>query len=379
MIDAALCRIPGKKDEKSMKLNKCDGLLRACGWIRLKLWLSLTVLALTMMASAQAPTTTTVQGTVYLANGHAGSGTLNLSWPAFTTASGQAIAADQISATIASDGFVSVNLAPNLGAIPAGLYYTAIYQMSDGTTNTEYWVVPAASSASLAQVRAQLMPAAQAVQAVDKAYVDEAIAEASISGLTASGGTLTGPLYLNADPTQPLQAADKHYVDATFSQAVPLSGGNMTGALITPSVNGVQSPVAGSAQPTLQAAINAAGTNGAMEIPPTYTGTDAFTNANGVYVKDLRPAGAQQIERSVKEFGAVCDGATDDTNALQTALNYAGTHGVALTIPAGTCKTHALNWIGQSIGGLGKQVSALMGFPGQDVLLTVTDSSSLLS
>jgi hypothetical protein len=81
----------------------------------------------------------------------------------------------------------------------------------------------------------------------------------------------------------------------------------------------------------------------------------------------------------VKEFGAVCDGATDDTNALQAALNYANTHGVALTIPQGTCKTHSLNWHGESIGGLGKQVSALMGFPGQDVLATVTDSVNLLS
>jgi hypothetical protein len=42
------------------------------------------------------------------------------------------------------------------------------------------------------------MPAAQAVQAVSKAYVDQAIAELTESLLTASGGTLSGPLYLNA-------------------------------------------------------------------------------------------------------------------------------------------------------------------------------------
>jgi hypothetical protein len=242
----------------------------------------------------------------------------------------------------------------------------------------EYWVVPAAAQASLAQVQAQVMPAAQAVQAVSKAYVDQAIAELTESLLTASGGTLSGPLYLNGDPTQALQAADKHYVDTTFALAVPLAGGNMTGRLTTPAVNGVQSRLAGSAQTTLQAAMSAAGTNGAMEIPPTYAGTDGFTNPNGVYVTDLRQ-GAQQFERSVKEFGAVCDGVTDDTNALQSALNYAQTHGVALTIPQGTCKTRTLNWHGESIGGMGKQVSALMGFPGQDVLATVTDSANLLS
>jgi hypothetical protein len=347
--------------------------------LKLGLGLWLTGLTMASMAHAQAPTTTTVQGTVYLANGHASSGTLFVSWPAFTTAGGQAVAADSTTVTIAADGFVSVNLVPNLGSTPAGLYYTAVYYLSDGTTNTQYWVVPAAAQASLAQVQAQLMPAVQAVKAVDKAYVDQAIAAAGLSQLTATGGTLTGPLYLSGDPTQPLQAADKHYVDTTFSQAVPLSGGNMTGALIAPSVNGVESPVAGSSQPTLQTAMTAAGTNGAVEIPPTYAGSDGFTNPNGVYVNDLRPNRAQQIERSVKEFGAVCDGVTDDTNALQAALNYALAHRVALTIPQGACKTRSLYWVGQSIGGLGKQVSALMGFPGQDVLASGTDTMNMQS
>src|ERR1700734_2094870 len=101
------------------------------------------------LARAQAVSTTTVQGTVYLANGQPASGTVSLSWPAFTTAAGQAVAADQITLPIGADGFVSVNLAPNLGATPAGLYYTVIYQMSDGTTSTEYWTVPAAAQATI--------------------------------------------------------------------------------------------------------------------------------------------------------------------------------------------------------------------------------------
>ena len=216
-----------------MKLTMNEWLFGADRWMRLGLALGLCLMGMVLwrVAYAQAISTTTVQGTVFLANGQAGAGTLDVSWPAFTTANNQAITAGRMTVTIAPDGFVSVNLAPNLGATPAGLYYTAIYHMSDGATSTEYWVVPAAARASLGQVRAQLMPAAQAVQAVSKAYVDQSIAELAQSLLTASGGTLSGPLYLNGDPTQSLQAADKHYVDATFSMEVPIAGGTMTGPL----------------------------------------------------------------------------------------------------------------------------------------------------
>ncbi len=197
------------------------------------LWLgtSLACMVLSGTARAQGFTTTTVQGTVYLANGHPGSGSLQVSWPTFTTANNQAVAAGRMNVTIGADGYVSVNLAANLGATPAGLYYTAVYHLSDGTTSTEYWVVPAAAQASLSQVRAQVMPAAQAVQAVSKAYVDQSVQELTQSLLTASGGSLSGPLFLNGDPSQPTQAASKHYVDTEFGMAVPMSGGALTGPL----------------------------------------------------------------------------------------------------------------------------------------------------
>ncbi len=348
-------------------------------YTRLAVAVCLVAIGLTAVALAQGVSTTTVQGTVYLANGQPGGGTLIVSWPSFTTATGQAVAADSLNATIAPDGYVSVNLAPNIGATPAGEYYTAVFYMSDGTVNTQYWVVPAAAQATLAQVQAQIMPATQAVQTVSKYYVDEAITELTESLLTASGGTLSGPLILNADPTQALQAATKHYVDTQVASAVPLAGGNMMGGLTTPAINGVESPTTASTQTTLQSAINAAGTNGAVTIPPNYAGTDTFSNPNGVKVVDLRTNGSQQTERSVKEFGAVCDGVTDDTNALQAALTYANAHGVSLTLPEGTCKTRSLVWHGESIGGLGKQVSALMGFPGQDVLESGPDAGNMLS
>ena len=55
----------------------------------------LLAMALASMAWAQAVSTTTVEGTVYLANGQPGAGTLTISWPSFTTAAGQAVAADR--------------------------------------------------------------------------------------------------------------------------------------------------------------------------------------------------------------------------------------------------------------------------------------------
>ena len=198
----------------------------------------LLAMGLAATAWAQGVTTTTVAGTVYLANGQPGAGTLVISWPAFTTAAGQAVVADSMTVTIPADGFVSVNLAPNAGATPGGEYYTAVYYMSDGTVSTQYWVVPSAAQATLSQVQAQVMPAVQAVQTVSKAYVDEAITELTESLLTASGGTLSGPLTLNADPTQPLQAATKHYVDTQVATALPLAGGTVTGAFTAKQIGG---------------------------------------------------------------------------------------------------------------------------------------------
>lgn len=197
---------------------------------RALVWVAMSWLMVLGM-HAQGVSTTTVQGTLYLANGQPGSGTLLVKWPAFTTAAGQAITAGSTTVQVPADGFVSISLAPNQGATPAGEYYTAVYYLSDGSSNTEYWIVPSVPQATIAQVRAQVMPSAQAVQAASKAYVDQSISQLTQSLLTASGGTLSGPLYLNSDPSQPLQAADKHYVDTLFAEAVPLTGATLTGPL----------------------------------------------------------------------------------------------------------------------------------------------------
>lgn len=139
-------------------------------FVKKAMWTLLLVLAASV-THAQI-TTTTVQGVVYRADGTPATGTLIVTWTAFSTANSQAVAAGSTTVAIGQDGFVSVNLAPNAGASPAGSYYTAIYHLNDGTVNKEYWVVPAAASASIASIRAQLVPATVAVQNATKQYVD---------------------------------------------------------------------------------------------------------------------------------------------------------------------------------------------------------------
>ena len=284
-------------------------------------------------------TTTTVQGTIYLANGQPGSGMLHVSWPGFTSANGQAIVADSVDVAVGGDGFLSVNLAPNQGAMPAGLFYTAVFYMSDGSVSTQYWVVPAAAQATLAQVQAQVMPAAQAVQAVSKVYVDQAIAQLSQSVLTGSGGTLTGPLYLNADPTQPLQAADKHYVDLVVGQSGsnhvdPASPGQIAyysdNGTSLKGVNTVPVTAGGTGSATSAGALeNLGGISLTALSPQTMSGPLNLSGSYDSSTTNLNQAATAQnvhdvAPRSVKEFGAKGDGMFSDFEAT------AGSHTIQL-------------------------------------------------
>ncbi len=229
---------------------------------------------------------TTVQGTVYRANGAPASGSLTVSWPAFSTAKGQAVAAGSLQVLVGSDGFASVGLAPNAGASPAGSYYTVVYHLNDGTVSREYWTVPASGTATIASVRAQLQPATVAVQSVSKAYVDGLFAQTTPTTqnfLSLAGGSLTGPLTLSGDPSAAGAAATKHYVDTAVAGAVPVTGGVISGTLAManaiaklPRVDVRSTDFAGGADPTgvkdSTAAIQAA-IAFAMASSPSHEGT----------------------------------------------------------------------------------------------------------
>ena len=161
-------------------------------------------------------TTTTVQDTVFNADGSYASGTILVSWPAFVSSTGSTVAAGQLSTQIGANGQVVLNLAANVGASPSGSYYTAVYHLGDGTVSKEYWSIPNVPSTSIAAIRSLIMPASVAVQSITATQVNSLLGKY----LPLNGGTLNGPLQLPSDPQTSMQAATKNYVDTSVA---PLS------------------------------------------------------------------------------------------------------------------------------------------------------------
>jgi hypothetical protein len=194
-------------------------------------WMLIGVLLTVMTVAGVAQVTTTqVADTIYHADGTVATGTVLISWPAFTTSSGDSIPSGSTSAVIAAGGALSVHLTPNAGATPIGTYYTAVFHLDDGSVSREYWVVPASTTAvKVSAIESTVLPTSVAMQTVSKSYVDTAIA-AAVSGhsldsspyVLKSGDTMTGPLVLPADPVSATQAADKNYVDESIAA---LNGG----------------------------------------------------------------------------------------------------------------------------------------------------------
>jgi trimeric autotransporter adhesin len=215
------------------------------------------------------PPTTTIADTVYLADGTPAQGTLIITWPAFVTTSGTAIAAGSTSVTLGTNGALNVSLTPNAGATPAGAYYTVVYQLGPGEVKTEYWVVPVSSSSltvaqvvttpgtgvagqpvSMQYLNTQLagmvqLAGAQTITGVktfsavpnvpspvnpgdvaNKAYVDSSVSNVGSGNfLPLAGGAMTGPITLPANPAAPMQAATKQYVDTGLASSAGLIAG----------------------------------------------------------------------------------------------------------------------------------------------------------
>lgn len=170
-------------------------------------------IAIISFPSAAQMTTTVVQDTVYHADGTTATGTILVTWQAFVTANGKTVAAGNITANIGPGGQVNLNLAPNVGATPAGSYYTAVYHLDDGMVSKEYWSVPNIPTTTVAAIRSLVMPASVAMQTVSTTQINSLLG----SYLPLNGGTLRGALQLQADPATAMQAATKNYVDSSVA------------------------------------------------------------------------------------------------------------------------------------------------------------------
>ena len=211
-----------------------------------RLWrLFLLAPMLLSAAFAQAPPPkTTISDTIYRADGASAQGTLLISWPGFTTAGGQAVAAGTTSTTLGAGGALSVALVPTQGATPANTVYTVVYQLSD-MVKTEYWLVPTTSPANLAAVRVTLGASSAASQMVTQQYVEAAVSgKANDSSVVHLAGneTITGAKQFSVAPAfpapvQPADAANKAYVDSAVQNVggsgpyVSTAGGTMSGPL----------------------------------------------------------------------------------------------------------------------------------------------------
>ncbi len=167
---------------------------------------------------------TQITDTVYYANGSKAQGTLLISWPAFTTADQNTVAAGSLAVVLGADGLFNASLAPTTGSNPAGVYYTVVYQLGDGTNKQEYWAVPATDSTTISAVRAKLVPTTQAAQFLTRDVADTVYVHTNDDQTV--GGTKTfvkSPAVPDAhNPTDAMnkESADAGYVHANDDQTV---------------------------------------------------------------------------------------------------------------------------------------------------------------
>src|SRR6202167_640109 len=194
-------------------------------------------------APQSGPALTSVIDTVYMASGNPAAGVLVITWPAFVTTGGTAVAPGSLNVTLGTNGALDVALMPNANANPANTYYTVVYQLHPSEVRTEYWVVPTSSPATLAEVRTT-PGSGTAAQPVSMQYVNTALAAKANDNAVvhlADTETITGTKSFVAPPNVPTpvgtgDVTNKAYVDAAIATVgagnyLPTAGGAMTGGV----------------------------------------------------------------------------------------------------------------------------------------------------
>src|SRR5271165_1010090 len=255
---------------------------------------------------AKGPTLCQISDTIYRADGAPAQGTVLISWQSFTTSAGQAVTPGSLLVTLDASGGFNASLAPNTGASPAGTYYRAIFKLSDGTTETEFWVVPNTQTTTIGAIRSKLVPSQQAAQFLTRDYADSTYVS------LASTQTITGAKTFSASPAvptpqKPTDAANKSYVDNNAGGGTQLLGqantwsGKQTFS-VSPAVPTPQNPTDAANKSYVDAN---AGSGNLASPPPIGNVTPNSVAATTLTAGDSRTSGFPYID--VRAYGAVGD------------------------------------------------------------------------
>lgn len=306
--------------------------------------------------------TTTVLDTVYLADGSTAQGSLIITWPAFVTNSGSAIAAGNTTVALGANGALNVALVPNEGATPAGVYYSVVYQLGAGQVKTEFWVVPTQSPVNLAKVRAtpgsglagqpvsmQYVNSALATKADDsavvhvsgteaiagtkifssspnvpaptqagdiatKGYVDQTVT--TVGGgnyLPTVGGTMTGPITLAGNPVSAMHATPKQYVDAGLGGKADLISGRVPASELGTGAASSSTCLLGDGS---WGGCGSGSGSGNVSSTGSPASSDMAVWTDGTHLQ-----GQAKATLDVRDYGVDCSGATDSSGALNTLFS----------------------------------------------------------
>ena len=100
---------------------------------------------------------TTLEDTLYYADGSLANGQVVVNWPMFQSNGTPVAAGQQIFPVV--NGQIQIALYPNAAAFPTGTYYTAVFELEEGPVSEEYWIFPNQPVVTLPQVRVGFPPA----------------------------------------------------------------------------------------------------------------------------------------------------------------------------------------------------------------------------
>ena len=207
---------------------------------------------------------------------------------------------------------VGTNLGLNNGTLSADAAPFVIASLSAGTVPAITDLVPLGQGKMNAMVTyGQFMSALGSVPNLDASqFVIESagagtkttLADFAVGVLPLAGGTLNGTLTLAGDPSAPLQAATKQYVDVRAAGALPSSGGTLTGTLNLAADPSASMQAATKQYVDGQIAVTLPRSGGTMS-GPLALAADPATN--------MQAATKQYVDGNTVPFGMVSSGSFD--------------------------------------------------------------------